>query len=63
MEDRATNRSTEELTMKVVSEIASSITWYLKFTWDSPEMNSDGTMPVLDLEVWMGMEERAMGVP
>ena len=61
--DRLSGRSGEELTMTVFAEVASSITSYLRFTWDSPEKNPDKTMPVLDLAVWMGMETRAMGVP
>ena len=49
--------------MEEFSKMASSITSYLQFTWDAPDLHEDGRMPVLDTSMWMGTEEREIGVP
>ena len=53
----------ETLTMEHYSRMAGSIMGFLSFTWDHPDNNPSGAMPVLDTEMWMGQEERVMGVP
>ena len=61
-EDREAARSLEDLTMKEFSRLANDMTDFLHFTWDSPQRNLSGKMPVLDLASWMG-EDTQMGVP
>ena len=44
------NISDEIHTAKIFCQIANEIVDMLKFTYDTPEMNSDGFMPILDLK-------------
>ena len=62
-EDQKAAKTPEKVTMEQFTSMASQVTSYLKFTWDSPEQHEDRKMPVLDTAMWMGMEEREMGVP
>ena len=45
-------------TAKVLQNIANSIEQFIQFTIDTPEMNENGNMPVLDLEI--GVEDNAV---
>ena len=49
--------------MKQFSRMASGITEKLNFTYDLPENNPNGRMPVLDTQIWVGREERETGIP
>ena len=49
--------------MAAFSDMASSVFECLDFTWDSPVKNSNGRMPVLDMEMWVGTEAREVGIP
>ena len=62
-EDQKEAKTPEQITMEQFTSMANQVTSYLKFTWDSPEQHEDKRMPVLDTAMWMGMEEREMGVP
>ena len=61
LQDR--EKDPEILTMDLFSSIASSIMKCLQFTWDSPNNNATGTMPVLDTKMWVGLEAREWGLP
>ena len=61
LQDR--EKDSEILTMEIFSLLASSILKYLQFTWDSPNNNATGTMPVLDTQMWVGLEAREWGLP
>ena len=39
-------------TAKVLQSIANSIEQCIQLTFDTPDMNENGRMPVLDLEIW-----------
>ena len=43
-----------------MEDIANSINGNIQVTSDSPETNSDGKMPVLDLKIWI---EHINGIP
>ena len=43
--------------------MASNIISCLKLMYDAPSCNPRGTMPVLDTEMWVGQEERELGIP
>ena len=47
------NMSDEHRTAVTLSEIANTLNSNILFTWDSPETNNDGKLPVLDLKLWM----------
>ena len=50
-------------TMKQFAEKASSVSSCLKFTFDSPKLNKNSAMPVLDTAMWVGREQREVGIP
>ena len=49
--------------MEQVALMASDIVSCLKFTNDCPQINSEGTMAVLDTQMWTGQEARQTGIP
>ena len=49
--------------MRIVAQMSSDILECLKFTWDSPECNAGGKMPVLDTQMWVSLESRERGLP
>ena len=51
------------VSMEEFAKMASSIVNCLKFTYDCPQMNANGTMPVLDTQMWVGCETRTTGIP
>ena len=53
----------QQRTMRIVSQMSSDILECLKFTWDSPERNVSGKMPVLDTQMWVSLESREKGLP
>ena len=61
MEDK--DRSEQEVTMRAFSDMASGILKCLNFTWDLPELNNSGKMPVLDTMMWKEKHQRTWGVP
>ena len=34
----------------------------LKFTWDTPDQHSNGRMPVLDIQLWLGVPQREKSI-
>ena len=42
--------------------MSSDILDCLVFTWDSPTCNENGKMPVLDCQMWIGLENREKGI-
>ena len=46
-------RSTETRTATTLSKIANSIEPHIQFTVDSPELNADKRVAVLDLKLWI----------
>ena len=61
--DKETKISERANTMLQFARMASSVTKNLKFTYDIPENNSNGRMPVLDTQIWVGRERREVGIP
>ena len=58
------NKSEELVTMEVIKCAAESVIDWLSFTFDLPESNISGTVPVLDLQVWVrhpGEDEDGLG--
>ena len=49
--------------MSIIAEIRLGNLDCLNFTWDSPTNNENGKMPVLDTQMWMGVERRKKGIP
>ena len=62
-EDRKNGVDPERLAMEEFSRMASSVTKCLQFTSDTPANHETGDMPVLDTSMWVGLEERAVGIP
>ena len=52
-EDIEKKRSVEDVTMTCMRVAAENITPWLKFTHDSPEINTCRIVPILDLHVWV----------
>ena len=50
-------------TMREFSKMASGVVNCLKFTYDCPQMNGEGTMPVLDTQIRVAKENRTTGIP
>ena len=61
--DTRNGTNDEQRTMAIIAEISSSIVGCLKFTWDSPSCNENGKMPVLDFQMWIGLEKREKRIP
>ena len=61
--DIESNLNDEQRSMKIVATMSSDILDCLNFTWDSPTNNENGKMPVLDTQMWMGVERREKGIP
>ena len=53
----------DQKTMKLIAEISSQILECLDFTWDTPSMNKNQRMPVLDTQIWVGEESRIKTIP
>ena len=62
-EEEDKQKTREELTMSLFCELATDVEKCLDFTWDSPERNTNGMLPVLDTQMWVGKEQRTIGVP
>ena len=43
----------EQRTAKTLTDIANTLNPCIQFTWDSPEVNSDNKLPVIDLKLWI----------
>ena len=43
----------EQRIAKTLTDIANILNPCIQFTWDSPELNSDNKLPVLDLKLWI----------
>ena len=50
-------------TMTQFARMASDQVQCLNFTFDTPRMNGNLRMPVLDTEIWVGREAREVGIP
>ena len=61
-EDRANSVTVEANNLKQFAGMASSIFKCLKFTHDSPEAYEAERMPVLDTEMWLGIEQMQPGI-
>ena len=48
--------------MEQFSIMASSLVNCLDFTWDIPSNHSNGMMPVLDTQMWVGEQARSKGI-
>ena len=55
-------RDEDSRTMEEIARLAGSIFKCLNFTWDCPGKNENSKMPVLDTQLWMGVEAREKGV-
>ena len=62
-EDKENKVDPEVNTMTQFAAMASSISNCLKFTFDSPKLNRNQTMPVLEPAMWVGREKREIGIP
>ena len=56
-------RSQEEVTMQAIRDMASDVMPCLNFTCYSLSQNADGTMPVLDTCMWVGVSTRKWDFP
>lgn len=56
-DDRITQRSREEVTMRAWGDMASSVIPGLKFTVDFPSNHDDNAVPMLDFKLWKEREE------
>ena len=43
----------EQRTAKTLTDIANILNPCIQFIWDSPELNSDSKLPVLDFKLWI----------
>ena len=43
--------------------MATDVLECLMFTYDTPESNPEGQMPVLDTKMWLGMKQMTPGMP
>ena len=62
-EDVKNGVSIEANTLGQFAAMASSMLNCLNFIHHAPEANQKGRMPVLDTELWMGLESMTPGVP
>ena len=44
-------------TCETIANISSSIFKCLRYTWDTPSRNTSGMMSVLDVQIWLGLEQ------
>ena len=51
------------MTMAEFTKLCSSVIQCMNFTFDIPELNSNGCMPVLDVQIWMEVQHRKYGIP
>ena len=63
LEDRNNNVSKEANSMEQFAKMASQMLGCLNFTYDVPQNNPNNRMPVLDTEIWIGQEQREIGIP
>ena len=63
LEDRDNNVSKEANSMEQFAKMASQMLGCLNFTYDVPQNNPNNRMPVLDTEIWIGQEQREIGIP
>ena len=61
--DKQEGLSPDHITMRLIAEIGSSIMECLTFTFDTPNQNQLGRMPVLDTQMWVGEQARSKGIP
>ena len=57
------NRDLQDIMMTAVTVVAIGVLQCLHFTWDTPSMNNNQRMPVLDTMVWVGKSQRTWGIP
>merc|ERR1711954_404063 len=62
-EDRENETTAEECTMREFTKMASCLTDCLEFTWDAPFKHKGGKMPVLDTQIWVGLNQREWSNP
>ena len=58
-----TQSEAEVRTMETVKQISSGILDCLNFTMDTPAVNQNKMMPVLDTQVWVEEDQRVEGIP
>ena len=51
-------RDPQEITMAVISAMASSVVDCLRFSWDYPAQNANKKMAVLNTAMWIGYSRR-----
>ena len=56
-------REPDARTMEEMAKVSSSIFKCLNFTWDCPSQNGNAKMPVLDTQLWVGLESRESSIP
>ena len=56
------NMDQDSRTMEEISKLAGSIFKCLRFTWDCAIKNQNLKMPVLDTQLWLGLESRESGI-
>ena len=61
--DKSESRGNKVSTMTEFANMASGVVSCLRFTFDCPQMNAGGAMPVLDTQMWVGKEGRNSGIP
>ena len=61
--DRTSDQNDEKRSMRIMAQMSSDILDCLVFTWDSTTCNENGKMPVLDCQMWIGLEKREKGIP
>ena len=61
--DRENKVDHEANTMAQFAKTASDQVKCLNFTYDTPKMNENHRMPMLDTEIWVGKEAREVGIP
>ena len=57
------NRTSAHRTLEEMGMMASDLVNCLRFTWDTPEHNNNGRMPVLDSQLWVEIQPRVKGIP
>ena len=57
------DKDPETTTMEAFLTMASSILGCLYFTWDLPFKNVSMMMPVLDMQMWVGLPTRSWDLP
>ena len=57
------DRTSTHRTLEDIGKMASDLINCLRFTWDTPEHNHNGRMPLLDTKLWVDIQPRVKGIP